>query len=86
VGRDEARIALFREMQEAVARAEAAKEAFSAMTSKIPSGPPHPEGVQRIQNVSHELTEARNEMMKAHNRLNEFLERGIVPEDLKRSG
>jgi hypothetical protein len=25
-------------------------------------------------------------MMKAHTRLNEFVERGIVPEDLKRSG
>jgi hypothetical protein len=28
---------------------------------------------------------ARTEMMKAHARLNDFIERGIVPEDLKRS-
>jgi hypothetical protein len=42
--------------------------------------------VQRIRNASHELTAARNEMMEAHHRLNEFLERGTVPEDLKRSG
>jgi hypothetical protein len=52
---------------------EAATEAFSAITSRIPSGIPHPDGVQLIRNVSHELTEARNEMMKAHNRVNEFL-------------
>ena len=45
-----------------------------------------PDGVQRIRSVSHELTVARNEMIRAHNRLNEFLERGTVPEDLKRSG
>jgi len=80
------RIALFRSLQEAVERAEVATEAFSAITSKIPSGLPRPDGVQRIQNVSHELTEARNKMMKAHKRLNEFLEHGIVPGDLKRSG
>jgi hypothetical protein len=42
--------------------------------------------VQRIRSASHELTAARNEMMEAHHRLNEFLESGIVPEDLKRSG
>ncbi len=84
--RRKARIALFREMQEAVARAEAATEAFSAITSQIPSGLPHPDGVLRIQSVSHELTEARNKMMKAHNRLNDFIERGIIPEDLTRTG
>jgi hypothetical protein len=84
--RRNARIALFREMHDAVARAEAATEAFAAITSKIPSGLPHPDGVRRIQNVSQELTAARNEMMKAHHRLNDFIEQGIVPEDLKRSG
>jgi hypothetical protein len=30
-----------------------------------------------------ELDSARTEMMKAHTRLNDFTERGIVPEDLK---
>ena len=84
--RRKARIVLFREMQAAVARAEAAMEEFAALTSNIPSGLPHPDGVQRIQNISRELTEARNEMMKAHHRLNDFIERGIVPEDLKQTG
>jgi hypothetical protein len=30
------------------------------------------------------LTLARTEVVGAHNRLNDFLERGIVPDDLKR--
>jgi hypothetical protein len=51
----------------------------------IPSFIPPPDGTQRIHNASHKLTEARNTMMKAHRRLNDFLERGTVPEDLKRS-
>ncbi len=84
--RRRARIALFRGLHEAVHRAEAATEAFAAITSRIPSGIPHADGVQRIRNASHELTAARNEMMEAHHRLNEFLERGTVPEDLKRIG
>jgi hypothetical protein len=29
---------------------------------------------------------ARMEMMKAHNRLNDFVNAGVVPEDLKKSG
>ena len=37
-------------------------------------------------NPASELFAARQEMMKAHSRLNDFLSRGIVPEDLKRSG
>jgi hypothetical protein len=81
-----ARIALFRGLLEATKRAEAATDAFAAIASNIPSGMPHPDGVQRIRNASHELTAARNEMMKAHDRLNDFLTAGIVPEDLKRSG
>jgi hypothetical protein len=84
--RRKVRIALFHSLQEAVRRAEAATETFSAITSNIPSGVPHPDGVQRIHNVSRELKLARDEMMIAHNRLTAFLERGIVPEDLKRSG
>jgi hypothetical protein len=53
---------------------------------RIPSFIPHPDGTQRIHNASHQLTEARNAMMKAHHRLNDYLERDIVPKDLKRSG
>ena len=81
-----ARITLFRNLHDATKRAEAATDAFAALALNIPSGMPHPDGVQQIRNASHELTAARNEMMKAHNRLNDFLTAGIVPEDPKRSG
>jgi hypothetical protein len=47
-------------------------------------GDPHPDGTQRIRNASNELTAEREAMMKAHNRLTDFLNTGIVPDDLKR--
>jgi hypothetical protein len=80
------RAELFHNLHQATKRAEAALEAFALVNSDIPSGLPHPDGVQRIHNASLELTAARDEMMNAHNRLNDFLETGVVPDDLKRSG
>ena len=77
---------LVRDLTEATLSAESAATEFSAVTSDIPSFIPPPDGAQRIRNVSHQLADARNAMMKAQHRLNEFLENGIVPEDLKRSG
>ena len=76
--------ALFRDLEEATKRAEAASDAFAAVTNDIPSGMPHPDGVQRIHNASRELSAARDEMIKAHNRLNDFLNTGIVREEMKR--
>jgi hypothetical protein len=80
------RIILFRDLAEATARTESARETFTVMTDSIPSGLPHPDGAQSIHNASRALRVARMEMLKAHTRLNDFLNRGIVPEDLKRSG
>ncbi len=79
----EIRAKLFHSWREAVKRADAASDAFIEATSAIPSGLLHPDGIQRIKNVSRQLDAARNEMTKAHNTLNDFLERGIVPEELK---
>jgi hypothetical protein len=45
----------------------------------IPSGLPQPDGSLRIQNAARALAAARNEVMQAHSRLNEFLARGAVP-------
>ena len=81
-----ARATLFHDLQEATKRADSASEMFVAVTGNIPSGIAHPDGVQRIQDASRELTAARKELTKAHDRLNDFLNTGIVPEDLKRSG
>ena len=76
---------LFADLAAAVQRADSANEAFAAITGGIPLGVPHPDGVQRIHGASLEMTEARDEMMKAHNRLNDFLNSGIVPDDLKQN-
>jgi len=73
---------LFRQLHEATKRADLAIEAFSAITGDIPSYIPHPDGVQRIHNASNALSAARAELMMAHQRLNDYLDRGIVPGDL----
>ena len=52
---------------------------------QFPGGLPYADSAQRIHSASRELSVARKEMMNAHTRLNEFIEQGIVPEDLKRS-
>jgi hypothetical protein len=65
---------------------EASREFDDTIIHRIPSGLPHPDGSQRIKNASAKLSVAREQMMKAHHRLNDFIEHGTVPEDLKRSG
>ena len=74
---------LMEALTEATARSHAASEEFSSVMSDIPSGIPHPDGTQRIHEVSRELSAARKEVMQAHTRLNEFLSRGVIPENLK---
>ena len=74
---------LHRDLDVATERASAAAATFDAVTSEIPSGFPHPDGTQRIHNASREMSQARVGLMIAHNRLNDYLARGIVPDDLK---
>ena len=67
----------------------AADSAFAELTTildDIPSSLPQPDGAQCIHNASAKLAVARHKLMEAHTRLNDYLERGIVPEDLRRSG
>jgi hypothetical protein len=45
---------------------------------------PHPDGSQRLHDASRELTAARQAMMEATLRLNDFLNHGTIPEDLTR--
>jgi hypothetical protein len=80
------RASLHREILESTARARAASEALSAIMGDIPSGLPQPDGSQRIQNAAHALAAARNEVMKAHSRLEEYLARGVVPGDFEPGG
>lgn len=83
---DQLRRTLVDRIAEATARVSETNRKFSETMDRFPSGLPHPDGVKRIQNASTELNIARKEMMTAHKRLIEYLESGIVPEDLKRSG
>ena len=80
------RTVLARALTDATLRAESASVEFKAVTGDIPSFIPQPDGTQRIHNASRALSAARDEMIKAHKRLNDFLNTGIVPEDLDRSG
>ncbi len=75
---------LIQEAAAATERADAANAAFHALIRDIPSNVPHPDGSQRLQNASRELTIARQAMMEATLRLNDYLNRGTIPEDLKR--
>jgi len=79
------RAKLFLDLSEAIKRADDAAEAFMGRTTEIPSSVPHPDGTQHIHNASQALSAAREAMMKAHNRLSDFLNKGIVPDDLNRT-
>jgi hypothetical protein len=72
------RIALVGEIVDATARVNIATEAFNAVMNHSPSAD-QPNGAHRIHNASRELSAAREEMMKAHTRLNDFVDRDIVP-------
>jgi len=82
----EIRRVLLQDILELTARTNEATKEFEAVMGQIPSGLPSPDGTQRINNASSKLTIARKELMKAHTRLNEYLENGNVPGELKRSG
>jgi hypothetical protein len=81
----EIRTTLFEDVFEATAQNNEANREFEAVIGQFPSGLPHPKGAERIKNASNSLAVAREKKMKAHNRLNDYLGRGIVPEDLKNS-
>jgi hypothetical protein len=78
--------ALVRDLNEATVQFEAASSEFNSIVDDIPSHLPHPDGTQRIQNVSQKLAAARKTRGRAYNRLDDFLSRGVVPEELKQSG
>jgi hypothetical protein len=72
----EIRSVLLQDVLELTARLKDATSQFDAVSGQIPSGLPHPDGVQRIKNASNKLSAARNELMKAHRRLHEHFGRG----------
>src|SRR5258708_12488074 len=68
------RASLFRELSEAVKRADAANDAFKQVTTAVSSGLPHSDVIQRIKNVSPPLTVARTELLPPHPPLTHFLQ------------
>jgi hypothetical protein len=79
------RVKLFQDLIDAKAHSSEVAVRFNKVMSKLPTGFPHPDGAQRIKNVSQEMALARTELTNAHNRLNDYLARGAIPDDLKRS-
>jgi len=77
------RAILLDNLVEATRRSQLANRDFEAVLGQFPSGLPQPDGAQRIKNASNQLSDARKEMARAHNRLNDYLANGITPEDLK---
>ena len=80
---DVIRTTLFQDVFKATARNNEAIREFDALMGQFPSGLLHPDGAQRIKDASNTLAAARREKIKAHNRLNDYLSHGIVPDDLK---
>ena len=76
---------LVKTLSEATQDADSAFAESTAILSEIPSGIPHPDGVQHINNAAAKLAVARHKLMEAHARLAAYLELGIVPDDLKQS-
>jgi hypothetical protein len=77
---------LLQDILKLTARINEATTEFDKIMRQVPSGLPHPDGMQRMKNVSVKLSMARQELMKAHRRLDDYVESGTVPEDLKQVG
>jgi len=80
------RTILEREFQEAVRRRELASLRFAEANNDIPSGLPHPDGTPRIYTASREYSAALKGLLGALQRLTDFRESRMVPEDLKPHG
>ena len=66
----------------ATTQTRALSEEFIKILTDVPSCIPLPEGADRLHNASRALSFARAKMKTANSRLNDFLARGIIPEDL----
>jgi hypothetical protein len=62
----------------------AADRRCMATIHEVPNGLPHPDGLQRVQNIVRELNRARHEMIEAQARLTAFVIEGIIPDNLKK--
>ena len=77
---------LHEELWVATERARETAEAFTAIRGESPRGILHPDNVRGILDASRDVSLTRAELTRAHKRVQDYLGRGIVPEDLKRCG
>ena len=61
-----------------------ASRRFEEVVDDIPSGVPHPDGMDRIHQASREYKESSEAASAAMKRLSDFMLRGIIPDDLER--
>ena len=71
------------QLEEAIEHAVQASEVFFVVVTEIPSGHPHRDGTELINDASRGLSLARVKMAAAQRRLNDYVNRGIVPDDLR---
>jgi hypothetical protein len=74
---------LTKEVLETTAKKIEAFGKFEAIMRHVPGGLPQPDGTQQIKNASNELATARKQMAQAYQRLSDYLDNGIVPEELQ---
>jgi hypothetical protein len=84
VDRREIRQLLQEDFDAAQQRRIAASERYSEIINDIPSGIPHPDGIDRIRQVSGEYKASREAASEAMQRLSDFLIRGSIPPELER--
>lgn len=77
---------LIQDAVDATAEQNEASDEFDDVLDQFPSGLPYPDGSQRIANSSQRLSIARKKAIMARTRLTDFLDKGIVPDYLKKSG
>ena len=74
---------LLQEVLRTTALCEEAATEFDKVVCQVPNRVPHPDGGKTIIDATRKMAIARNEMVMAHNRLNDYMEQ--LPHDLKRS-
>ena len=70
------------DFQAAKERSREATAALDTIAGQIPSASTKTGGAEQIQKALRAVTDARMEMLRAYHRLHDFLNAGIVPEDL----
>ena len=74
---------LMNELKAARESARLASEAFDRGVAGLPSGIPYPDSTASIHQLSCEYAVARQDVLIAVRRLNDFTVHGVIPDDLR---